>query len=141
MSPKIDLHNHSQLTLYVLCLLRFLVWLKLHQSPTPDMFSLLDYNQMRSAGDVTDAGTMLHSPSHFFYHAEDALRIALEENKRLAREYEDLKKRLVEARQEAVSALGQRNQAHQSFHYYTQVFFSAVLVFIAFVHFCPGLFL
>ncbi|XP_075877654.1 coiled-coil domain-containing protein 178 isoform X2 [Nelusetta ayraudi] len=52
---------------------------------------------------------------------KDALRIALEENKRLAREYEDLKERLVEARQEAVSALSQRNQAHQSFHYYTQL--------------------
>ncbi|XP_068557525.1 coiled-coil domain-containing protein 178 [Cebidichthys violaceus] len=50
-----------------------------------------------------------------------ALKIALKENKRLASEYEGLKKILMEAKQEAVSALSEKNHAHQSFHFYTQL--------------------
>lgn len=47
----------------------------------------------------------------------------MEENKQLASQYEELRKTLVEARQEAASALSRKNQAHKSFHYYTQVHF------------------
>ncbi|AWP03968.1 putative coiled-coil domain-containing protein 178 isoform 4 [Scophthalmus maximus] len=52
---------------------------------------------------------------------KEALEIALTENKQLAIEYKRLKKSLMEARQEAVSALSKKNQEHTSFHYYTQV--------------------
>ncbi|XP_026230810.1 coiled-coil domain-containing protein 178 [Anabas testudineus] len=52
---------------------------------------------------------------------KDALTVALEENKRLAIEYEDLKKVLMEAKQEAVSALTKKNHEHKSFHYYSQL--------------------
>lgn len=99
-------------------------------------------------GDITGAccykppGTPLPLPTTTttFPHAQDTLRIALEKNKRLAHEYDDLRKRLVEARQEVVSALSQRNQARQSFHRYTQVILSACLVFITFTPLCPGFF-
>lgn len=47
--------------------------------------------------------------------------MALEENEQLASEYEGLRKILMEARQEAASALNKKNQARKSFHYYTQV--------------------
>eukprot|EP00064_Thunnus_orientalis_P009522 superscaffoldBa00001215_g9546 len=50
-----------------------------------------------------------------------ALIIALKENKQLASEYEGLKKILMEAKQEAVSALTKKNHAHKSFQYYTQL--------------------
>ncbi|XP_075953228.1 coiled-coil domain-containing protein 178 [Anarhichas minor] len=50
-----------------------------------------------------------------------ALIIALKENKRLATEYEGLKKILMEAKQEAVSALSEKNRAHKSFHFHTQL--------------------
>ncbi|XP_053186714.1 coiled-coil domain-containing protein 178 [Scomber japonicus] len=50
-----------------------------------------------------------------------ALIIALKENKQLASEYEGLKKILMEAEQEAVSALTKKNHAHKSCHYYTQL--------------------
>ncbi|XP_029308732.1 coiled-coil domain-containing protein 178 isoform X2 [Cottoperca gobio] len=52
---------------------------------------------------------------------KEALKIALRENKQLASEYEGLKKILMEAKQEAVSALNEKNHAHKSFHYYTQL--------------------
>ncbi|KAK5860067.1 hypothetical protein PBY51_021570 [Eleginops maclovinus] len=52
---------------------------------------------------------------------KEALTIALKENKQLATEFEDLKKILTEAKQEAVSALSEKNHAHKSFHYYTQL--------------------
>ncbi|XP_040911510.1 coiled-coil domain-containing protein 178 [Toxotes jaculatrix] len=52
---------------------------------------------------------------------KEALKIALEENKQLASEYECLKKILVEAKQEAVSALSKKNHEHKSFLYYTQL--------------------
>ncbi|XP_051263824.1 coiled-coil domain-containing protein 178 [Dicentrarchus labrax] len=52
---------------------------------------------------------------------KEALRIALEENKQLASEYEGLKKILMEAKQEAASALSEKNHAHIYFHYYTQL--------------------
>lgn len=45
------------------------------------------------------------------------------ENKQLASQYEDLRKILMEAQQESVSALSEKNSAHKSFHYYTQVHF------------------
>lgn len=45
------------------------------------------------------------------------------ENTQLASEYEGLKKILMEAEEEVVSALSQRNYAHKAFHYYTQVQF------------------
>nr|XP_020451322.1 coiled-coil domain-containing protein 178 isoform X2 [Monopterus albus] len=54
-------------------------------------------------------------------HTKEALKIALEENKRLAKEYECFKKILMEARQEAVSALSKKNHEQSSFHYYTQL--------------------
>lgn len=47
--------------------------------------------------------------------------MSLKENRQLATEYEDLMKILMEAKQEAVSALNEKNHAHKSFHYYTQV--------------------
>ncbi|XP_044076468.1 coiled-coil domain-containing protein 178 isoform X2 [Siniperca chuatsi] len=52
---------------------------------------------------------------------KEALKIALKENKQLAGEYEGLKKILMEAKQEAVSALSEKNHAHKSFHYYIQL--------------------
>ncbi|XP_076601821.1 coiled-coil domain-containing protein 178 [Chaetodon auriga] len=52
---------------------------------------------------------------------KEALKIALKENHQLSREYEGLKKMLMEAKQEAVSALSEKNHAHTSFHYYTQL--------------------
>ncbi|KAM7379438.1 hypothetical protein PAMP_004987 [Pampus punctatissimus] len=52
---------------------------------------------------------------------KEALTIALKENKQLASEYEGLKRILMEAKQEAVSALTEKNHAHKSFHYYTQL--------------------
>ncbi|XP_033993956.1 coiled-coil domain-containing protein 178 isoform X1 [Trematomus bernacchii] len=52
---------------------------------------------------------------------KDALQLSLKENRQLATEYEDLKKILMEAKQEAVSALNEKNHAHRSFHYYTQL--------------------
>lgn len=54
---------------------------------------------------------------------QQALKTALKENNQLSREYEGLKKILMEAKQEAVSALSEKNHAHKSFHYYTQVWF------------------
>lgn len=54
---------------------------------------------------------------------QEALKIALKENTQLASRYEDLRKILMEAKQESVSALSERNSAHKSFHYYTQVHF------------------
>ncbi|KAG8014208.1 hypothetical protein GBF38_016565, partial [Nibea albiflora] len=53
--------------------------------------------------------------------AKEALEIALKENKLLASEYEGLKKILMEAKQEAATALSEKNHAHKSFHYYTQL--------------------
>ncbi|TMS10147.1 Coiled-coil domain-containing protein 178 [Larimichthys crocea] len=52
---------------------------------------------------------------------KEALEIALKENKQLASKYEGLKKILMEAKQEAVTALSEKNHAHKSFHYYTQL--------------------
>uniref|UniRef100_A0A3Q2V5W4 Coiled-coil domain containing 178 n=1 Tax=Haplochromis burtoni TaxID=8153 RepID=A0A3Q2V5W4_HAPBU len=52
---------------------------------------------------------------------KEALKIALKENKQLASRYEDLRKILMEAKQESVSALSEKNSAHKSFHYYTQL--------------------
>ncbi|KAM7400506.1 hypothetical protein PAMA_004949 [Pampus argenteus] len=52
--------------------------------------------------------------------AKEALIIALKENKQLASENEGLKKILMEAKREAVSALTEKNHAHKSFNYYTQ---------------------
>ncbi|XP_069367448.1 coiled-coil domain-containing protein 178 isoform X2 [Paralichthys olivaceus] len=52
---------------------------------------------------------------------KEALKTALEENKQLASEYEGLKKILMEARQEEVSALSKKNHEHRSLHYYTQL--------------------
>ncbi|KAM7400505.1 hypothetical protein PAMA_004949 [Pampus argenteus] len=53
--------------------------------------------------------------------AKEALIIALKENKQLASENEGLKKILMEAKREAVSALTEKNHAHKSFNYYTQL--------------------
>ncbi|XP_070701858.1 coiled-coil domain-containing protein 178 [Pempheris klunzingeri] len=53
--------------------------------------------------------------------AKEALKVALKENKQLASEYESLKKILMQAKLEAMSALSERNRAYQSFHYYTQL--------------------
>ncbi|XP_023139452.2 coiled-coil domain-containing protein 178 [Amphiprion ocellaris] len=50
-----------------------------------------------------------------------ALKNALEENRQLASKHERLKKILMEAKQESVSALSKKNHAHKSFHYYTQL--------------------
>lgn len=50
-----------------------------------------------------------------------ALKRALTENKRLARMYEHLTKVHLEAKEEAVSALSQKNSAQRSFHYYTEL--------------------
>ncbi|KAG7526697.1 hypothetical protein JOB18_044129 [Solea senegalensis] len=52
---------------------------------------------------------------------KEALEIALKENKQLATEYKGLKKILMEAKQEAASALSNKNHEHRSFHYYTQL--------------------
>uniref|UniRef100_A0A3B4V412 Coiled-coil domain containing 178 n=1 Tax=Seriola dumerili TaxID=41447 RepID=A0A3B4V412_SERDU len=52
---------------------------------------------------------------------KEALKIALKENKELAIEYEGLKKILMEAKQEAVSALSKKNHEYKSFNYYTQL--------------------
>ncbi|KAM4552291.1 coiled-coil domain-containing protein 178 [Odontesthes bonariensis] len=52
---------------------------------------------------------------------EEALKTALKENKQLAQKYEDLQKILIESKQESVSALSERNRAHESFHYNTQL--------------------
>ncbi|XP_069014140.1 coiled-coil domain-containing protein 178 [Embiotoca jacksoni] len=53
--------------------------------------------------------------------SKEALKNALRENKLLASKYEDVKKELMEAKQESVSALTKKNNAHRSFHYYTQL--------------------
>ncbi|XP_055360015.1 coiled-coil domain-containing protein 178 isoform X2 [Betta splendens] len=52
---------------------------------------------------------------------KEALKNALEENKRLSAEYEDLQMVLMEARQEAVTALSRKNNKHSSLHRYTQL--------------------
>ncbi|XP_037644350.1 coiled-coil domain-containing protein 178 isoform X2 [Sebastes umbrosus] len=52
---------------------------------------------------------------------KEALKISLKENKRLASEYEGLQKILMEARQEAASALSEKNHVHRFFYYYTQL--------------------
>ncbi|XP_042353223.1 coiled-coil domain-containing protein 178 [Plectropomus leopardus] len=52
---------------------------------------------------------------------KEALKVALKENQQMANEYEGLKKILMEAKQEEVSALSEKNHAHKSFHYYTQL--------------------
>ncbi|CAG5896631.1 unnamed protein product, partial [Menidia menidia] len=52
---------------------------------------------------------------------KEALKTALEENKQLARKYEDLQNILIESKQEAASALSERNRAHESFHSNTQL--------------------
>ncbi|XP_045908413.1 coiled-coil domain-containing protein 178 isoform X4 [Micropterus dolomieu] len=52
---------------------------------------------------------------------KEALKIALKENKQLADEYKGLKKILMEAKQETVSAMSEKNHTHKSFHYYTQL--------------------
>ncbi|TNN64942.1 28S ribosomal protein S22, mitochondrial [Liparis tanakae] len=49
-----------------------------------------------------------------------ALLAALEENERLASEYQSLQKILMEAKREAVSALSEKTRAQESFHYYTE---------------------
>lgn len=61
------------------------------------------------------------------------------ENKQLAIEYEGLKKILMEAKQEAAYTLSERNHAHKSSHYYTQVQF--ILPFVEFTISPPPLFL
>ncbi|XP_034558262.1 coiled-coil domain-containing protein 178 [Notolabrus celidotus] len=53
--------------------------------------------------------------------AKEALKNALKENRQLASEYEDLRKVLMEAKQEAASALSEKNHAHKSVHYNTQL--------------------
>uniref|UniRef100_A0A3Q3F8J7 Coiled-coil domain containing 178 n=1 Tax=Labrus bergylta TaxID=56723 RepID=A0A3Q3F8J7_9LABR len=53
--------------------------------------------------------------------SKEALINALKENKQLASEYESLKKILMEAKQEAVFALSEKNHAHKSFHYFIQL--------------------
>nr|XP_046264130.1 coiled-coil domain-containing protein 178 isoform X2 [Scatophagus argus]XP_046264131.1 coiled-coil domain-containing protein 178 isoform X2 [Scatophagus argus] len=53
--------------------------------------------------------------------AKEALKLALKENEQLANEYEGLQKTLMEAKQEAVSTLSEKNYAHKSFNYYTQL--------------------
>ncbi|KAG7214765.1 hypothetical protein INR49_010657 [Caranx melampygus] len=52
---------------------------------------------------------------------KEALKIALKENKQLASNYESLKKILMKAKQEAVTALSKRNHVHRSFNYYTEL--------------------
>lgn len=54
---------------------------------------------------------------------QEALKIALKENQQLAKEYEELQKILIKAKQGAVSALCEKNHKHETFHYYTQVKF------------------
>ncbi|XP_020507873.2 coiled-coil domain-containing protein 178 [Labrus bergylta] len=53
--------------------------------------------------------------------SKEALINALKENKQLASEYESLKKILMEAKQEAVFALSEKNHAHKSVHYFIQL--------------------
>ncbi|KAJ0058792.1 hypothetical protein NL108_000492 [Boleophthalmus pectinirostris] len=52
---------------------------------------------------------------------EEALTVALSKNKQLARTYKHLTEVLLEAKQEAVSALTDKNNAQRSFLYYTQL--------------------
>ncbi|XP_047444516.1 coiled-coil domain-containing protein 178 [Mugil cephalus] len=52
---------------------------------------------------------------------KEALKTALNENKQLASKYKGLKKILMEAKQESVSALSEKNHAHKSLHSYTQL--------------------
>lgn len=52
---------------------------------------------------------------------QELLQIALKENKQLAKEYESMKKSLMKAKQEEVSAQIKRNSQHGSFLYYKQV--------------------
>uniref|UniRef100_UPI003AAA84F5 coiled-coil domain-containing protein 178 n=1 Tax=Centroberyx gerrardi TaxID=166262 RepID=UPI003AAA84F5 len=52
---------------------------------------------------------------------KEALKIALKENTDLAREYTDLQKSLMEAKQEAVCVFSEKNRANESFHYHTQL--------------------
>lgn len=74
--------------------------------------------------------TNLHLYMNFFVmHLQKALKRALTENKRLARMYEHLTKVHLEAKEEAVSALSQKNSAQRSFHYYTEVQYKCVPFF------------
>ncbi|KAM6919052.1 uncharacterized protein ccdc178 [Xenentodon cancila] len=50
-----------------------------------------------------------------------ALQTALEENKLLANEYKCLRKILMEVKKEAASILSKKNQAHETFNFYTQL--------------------
>ncbi|XP_014864112.1 PREDICTED: coiled-coil domain-containing protein 178 isoform X2 [Poecilia mexicana] len=52
---------------------------------------------------------------------EGFLEVARAENERLAIEYQDLKKMLLEARQESVSALRVKNRVHKKCSYYTEL--------------------
>ncbi|XP_024908375.1 coiled-coil domain-containing protein 178 isoform X2 [Cynoglossus semilaevis] len=52
---------------------------------------------------------------------KELLQIALKENKQLAKEYESMKKSLMKAKQEDVSAQIKRNSQHGSFLYYKQL--------------------
>ncbi|XP_077956008.1 coiled-coil domain-containing protein 178 [Gasterosteus aculeatus] len=52
---------------------------------------------------------------------KEALKIALAENEGLALEYEDLQKILTQAKREEASALREKNRAHKSFLYYSQL--------------------
>ncbi|XP_030016463.1 coiled-coil domain-containing protein 178 [Sphaeramia orbicularis] len=52
---------------------------------------------------------------------KEALNNALKENKQLACMYKHLKIILIEAKQDAASALSKKNCSHESFHYFTQL--------------------
>ncbi|XP_047224954.1 coiled-coil domain-containing protein 178 isoform X1 [Girardinichthys multiradiatus] len=65
--------------------------------------------------------THLKARKELMEEIKEALKAAHIENKQLASNYEVLKKTLLEAKQESVSALNDKNQAHNTYSYYTEL--------------------
>lgn len=54
-------------------------------------------------------------------HLQEELKNAFTKNKQLASDYEGLRKTLLEAREDAVIALTNKNHTDETYHYYTKV--------------------
>ncbi|XP_038159660.1 coiled-coil domain-containing protein 178 [Cyprinodon tularosa] len=70
---------------------------------------------------MTTRSTHLKARKELMEDTKETLNAALEENKQLASSYEDLKKRLLAAKQGSVSALGVKNTAHETLSYYKKL--------------------
>ncbi|MED6241493.1 hypothetical protein ATANTOWER_016517 [Ataeniobius toweri] len=77
--------------------------------------------QQRTQQFMRTRTTHLKARKELMEETKEALKAAHIENKQLASNYEVLKKTLLEAKQESVSALNDKNQAHNTYSYYTEL--------------------